>query len=103
MIKKAEFRCPTCGLLEYVLMEGYEVGDRVLLGVKFELSVVDGELSVSVREKDRQYFEQLNQGKWLRAAYECAKQVDIVTCPKCSTDVTGPWWFGKELPEELEC
>lgn len=82
------FKCDKCGDLDYVLMDGYPFGDRLLEGVMFEVRVdAKGKFSVKIDKDSAAYFSDLNQAKWLKAAKEYAKKNDIWTCPKCSDDV----------------
>lgn len=78
------FTCDTCGQIDHVLMDGYVFGDRILEGVMFK---VMPDLSVSIAPENAEYFKDLNQKKWLKAAKEHAKENDIATCPKCQGDV----------------
>ena len=57
--------------------DGYAFGDRLLENVTFKATIKNGKLIVSVVESSRQYFSNLNQKKWLKAAKDYAKQNDI--------------------------
>lgn len=59
--------------------DGYCFGDRLLEGVIFHADSVDGEIdfdSVRISPNCADYFEQLNQKKWLKAAREFIKGYD---------------------------
>lgn len=79
------FDCDGCGELEYVLVDGYPVGDRLLEGVMFKY-FPDGHIEIS--EDDADYFSNLNEEKWIGAMEESvADYYDIAQCSKCFSDV----------------
>lgn len=63
------------------LIDGYDVGDRLLEGVMFEVKFQNDEnglpeiISVNVVEESKNYFEQLNQNKWLSAIKKYAEEI----------------------------
>jgi hypothetical protein len=81
--------------LEFALLDGYGVGDRLLEGVKFEVRfvAVPGGLEVieaTTRAKDKSYMSDLNEAKWLKKIAEAAAEEDTLECPKCGRDIDGP-------------
>ena len=89
---KWKLACEKCGDLDYVLLDGYAFGDRLLEGVKFRVSpgVTKNGLKVVIDPGSAAYFADLNQEKWLREARQYAKGMDFGECPKCGEDVDGP-------------
>jgi hypothetical protein len=57
-------------------INGYSVGDRLLEDVMFDIQIVNGTInSVSCRKEDLDYFEDLNQSKWLEAVRKYANRI----------------------------
>lgn len=82
---KRKLICDQCGEVEFALIDGYDFGDRLLEGVKFEVRL-NPTLHVQVAEKAKPYFSQLNEKMWLDRAIKHAQWAlaeDILTCPKC--------------------
>ena len=58
--------------------DGYSIGDRLLEGLMFQISVQeDGTLKASVKEKDKAYFSDFNQEKFLKLAVDYAYENDV--------------------------
>ena len=87
---KKSFSCDNCGPLEYALLDGYPVGDRLLEGVMFQVRLAESGVQVEVDPSGAKYFQNLNKKKWLTAVREYAAEADILTCPKCQEDIDGP-------------
>ena len=90
------FECKECK--PHLLLNGYQVGERMLEGVNFIVTNNEemGEYDVSVEESSRKYFRTLNQKMWLTKAKECANEEDTwFQCPDCGSDAL-PIWFMKE-------
>jgi TfoX/Sxy family transcriptional regulator of competence genes len=51
-----------------VEFDGYGFGYSLLEDIKFRAKILDGEIVIRVREDHKEYFESLNQNKWLREA-----------------------------------
>lgn len=85
------WQCPDCGEQEYVLFDGYPIGDRMLEGVMFEVRKNDdGTLDVRISPDCADYFSQLNEAKWLREikeALESGNFDDELSCPRCGSDI----------------
>lgn len=84
-------KCDNCGDIEYVLVDGYHFGDRLLESVMFMVKDNNGEPQVmGVTDDCKEYFSDLNQKKWLKECEKFCKDLDIATCPHCQSDV-GVW------------
>lgn len=83
-------KCDNCGELDYVLMDGYSFGDRLLEGVMFEVRKDNKNFQVQISQESEDYFNGLNKKKWLKEATSYASKNDIFTCPKCGDDVAFP-------------
>lgn len=82
------FNCPNCGKIDHILIDGYEVGDRLLEDVKFRVSEKNGKTHAELAfERDRAYFDDLNTAKWLKAVEEYAEELDVVGCPNCNEEI----------------
>lgn len=95
--------CEKCGDLEFVLMDGYAFGDRLLEGVKFRVSpgVTKHGLKVVIDPGSADYFSDLNQKKWMREARQYAKKLDFGECPECGADAPGPNLEPEEKPRMI--
>lgn len=82
-------KCENCGTIKYVLIGGYQIGDRLLEGVFFRVyyDSKGNVSSVRIAPDDKEYFEQLNTKMWLEAVKDFAKSVDDAECPKCGETV----------------
>lgn len=57
------------------LIDGYNVGDKVLEGVNIILTVEDdGKLSAQFKEEDKFYTETLNEEHWLKLGLQFAEE-----------------------------
>jgi len=93
-----ELKCDKCGKIDYVLVDGYAFGDRILEGVMFEVKDTNGKPDVLGVTKDCvDYFNDLNSRKWLKACQEFCEGEDIGQCPKCGGDVE-IWGSNKPRP-----
>lgn len=79
--------CDACGALEFVLLDGYAVGDRLLEGVMFEIRKTPEGYIATTQQKSKSYMKNLNERRWLRVMAEHAAETDVATCPKCDADV----------------
>jgi hypothetical protein len=76
--------CEDCGEdLPYVEIDGYAVGDRLLEGVVFHFFP---NRSVKVRDEDAEYFDGLNNRKWLKRIQEFVLETGGGICPTCKKD-----------------
>lgn len=83
-----ELKCDNCGVIDYVLIDGYPFGDTLLEGVNFVVKDENGVPKASgVVVEQQDYFDNLNQKKWLKACEEFCEDLDIAECPKCGGEV----------------
>ncbi len=85
MIKN--FVCDKCGDLEYVLIDGYGFGDRILEDVSFEIRIKNDNFKVILAPGQDDYCIQLNMKYWLKEAHDYVSHHDFGECPKCRGDV----------------
>ena len=64
-------------------MDGYSFGDTLLEGILFEIRVVDDKLKASTPDDSKEYMDNLNEAKWLKAAEDAADDEEQRLCPKC--------------------
>jgi len=83
------FKCDKCGGVDYVTVDGYGFGDRVLEGVLFEIRFAKGakKYKATVESSAKEYFSTLNEKMWLKRAEEYVQGTDAASCPKCGDDV----------------
>lgn len=89
-----QFNCISCGKLDFVLFNGYSVGDRLLEDVMFRVRVDDQrKYSVDVSLGSRAYFAQFNEQVWLdKVLSYVTNRSDFLACPTCNDDVSvDPW------------
>ena len=82
--KAVDMRCSIHGKLKYVLVDGYNFGDRQLEGVYFKVEDRAGKphvLGVTAECKD--YFATLNQTFWFKACERYCRDLDLAQCSKC--------------------
>lgn len=59
-------------------LDGYSVGDRLLEGMHFLLTINDdGRLSVETPQSAKDYMSKLNEERWLKQALDYAKDNDF--------------------------
>jgi len=99
-----KFNCPKHGCVEYVLLNGYAFGDRLLEDVMFQVRVDDKkQYMVCIDPDSANYFAQFNEKSWLMKAHEYMKGADLLECPTrgCKNDIAvDPWneeWRDKKL------
>ena len=96
-------KCNKCGEIEYSLINGYDVAERLLEDVLFEVRIINNKIIVvKVREEDRDYFEQFNTKKWLLEIKNLVKDMDFLSCPKCNGDIENPFKLKRQIePKSL--
>ena len=85
-----KFYCEECKKkLDMVYVDGYEVGDRLLEDVIFEVENVDGKpVVLGVEDDSVPYFHLLNKKLWLKRCQEYCQELDTAArCPVCGWDV----------------
>lgn len=84
-----KFNCGNCGEVEYVIIDGYGYGDRLLEGVTFEVRRDDdGKFHAQVEEFSRDYFAQFNQAMYLEKIEQGMETEEFAICPQCGEEVT---------------
>ena len=77
--KFKHFESETGQILYSITIDGYEVGDRLLEGVMFIVTVQsNGTLAVKVHPDAQEYFEDLNKEKWLKEIAEHVQEADEI-------------------------
>jgi hypothetical protein len=82
--------CDNCGNLEHILIDGYNVDDRLLEGVLIECRLENGKWVASFQEEDSGYVSRLNETSLLMEAVWVLENLDIAECPQCGGDVDVP-------------
>ena len=85
-----KLKCDSCGVVDHAILDGYAVGDRLLEGVKFMVTILNDKVIANVHPEDADYFKRLNQKKWLKEVRKFAAETDVVACPKCGDDMNWP-------------
>lgn len=89
------FRCPTHGLIDHALFDGYNFGDTLLEGLLFQVRArEDRSYEVNVAPNGESYFRYLNEELWLKRAKKYVATTDFGRCsnPGCHEDVAlQPW------------
>ena len=67
--------------------DGYNVGERLLEGLMFQVDIQDdGTMKVYVKPEDQNWFDQFNTTKWLQEAQKFAESNDIFEDPSSGED-----------------
>ena len=83
-----ELKCDKCGKIDYVLVDGYSFGDRLLEGVMFMVKDENGKpKAIDVVPDAKEYFEELNTTVWLKRCEDFCEDLDLAECPKCGEEV----------------
>lgn len=94
------------GKVQEIRVDGYEYGERLLEGMPFYISLVDGHIKIMVRKKDEPYFNQLNTNHWFDTIYR-----DIVSNAYIGYEIPGGWDdeyylrgkdFGKNIKKQVK-
>lgn len=84
--------CDQCGkVVDYVIVDGYDVAERLLEGVEFRVELGDdGSATPSLLNKrDETYFHGLNEDKWLGEIKDLVENhADVANCPYCENEVS---------------
>lgn len=81
-----QLKCVDCGPIEEAFFDGYSVGDTLLEGVIFRITVNGEELQVQPKSsRDDSYLKTLNKKKWIKAVREAVSTdgFDEMECSKC--------------------
>lgn len=83
-----QLACDDCGPLEYALLDGYTVGDRLLEGVKFQIRPKGSDgWEARFHDPRSEYVQTLKHTHWKKAAEEFAAETDVLECPRCGYDI----------------
>lgn len=84
--------CDQCGkVVDYIVVDGYDVAERLLEGVEFRVGLGDdGSATPSLLNKsDENYFSSLNEKKWLGEIKDFVENhADVANCPYCDKEVS---------------
>jgi hypothetical protein len=86
------FHCEDCGPIESAVVNGYAVGDTLLEQVYFTCTIgPNGKISVVVTPECANYFQTLNQKKWLKEVRDFVNRpgCDSFECPTCKHEGLG--------------
>lgn len=98
-----KFQCLACEPQEYVLVDGYNVGDRLLEEVMFQVRVAaDKKFTVVIDPTSASYFEKLNKEMWLQKVQKFVEKRDWAECPNCGEDVDLCSWRDDWVAPEQE-
>jgi hypothetical protein len=64
-------------LIEKAYIDGYAVGDRILEGVWFEVTIVKNKFVVKPTAESSHYFNGLNKKQWLKAIADHCETNDV--------------------------
>ena len=79
-----ELKCDNCGKIDYVLVDGYGIGDRLLEGVMFMVEDKDGKPhTIGVVKESQIYFDDFNKEKFLAEMESFCEHEEDAYCPKC--------------------
>jgi len=89
MIKPAKIFCDNCEKeLDFVLIDGYLFGDRLLEGVMFKISLSEnGRTCIGVDSESEVYMKQLNWKYWKKQCEDFCTEYDLAECPYCGEEV----------------
>lgn len=74
--------------LQYVYVNGYDFGDRLMEGVMFKIEVVDGKaICTGVHSESEPYMIQFDWEHWKKRCEDFCVNADIAQCPHCGEDV----------------
>lgn len=81
-MRKIRFDCE-CGKCNAVIVDGFEVGDRLLEGVKFTVALENGKAKAKVKEEMAEYFSKFNERFFLENVELFVEDTDVVECANC--------------------
>lgn len=85
---KIRFDCD-CGRCEAVIVDGYEVAEKLLEGVEFMVTLKDGRAKAKLKnEADAEYFSQFNKKKYLQEVATFIEDTDVATCLRCGSEAS---------------
>lgn len=89
-----KFVCDECGGVDHVLMDGYGVGDRLLEGVMFKVTIKKDVLVAHLCDESKDYFKDngISVRKWEKEMTDDATRsyesdgCCLMICPNCKED-----------------
>lgn len=84
-----EFSCDTCGVLDHAIYDGYNVGDTLLEGVKFEIRPDGDRFTAEAKAEHAKYMKDLSAA-WPARVAKAVESEDTLECPQCGGDIDGP-------------
>jgi hypothetical protein len=81
--------CEECDKnLDFIYINGYDFGDRLMEGVMFKVKLVNEKYEcIGVKENSEPYMAQFNWEHWKKRCEDFVDDYDIATCPECGYDV----------------
>ena len=82
------FFCEKCDKkLDHVLLDGYDIDDKLLEGVKFIIEDKGGvPLCTGVLDEHKSYFSKFDKD-YIHEATAWARMTDVLLCPHCNWDI----------------
>ncbi len=69
------------GPIDVIEFDGYHIAERLLEGVKFQATIVDNIVVVTVHPDHASYFSKFNQAEWLNQAKKHVLTYDLFGVP----------------------
>ena len=88
--------CDNCGELDYVTLDGYNIGEKLLEGVKFKVWIKNGAYRAWFLDPDDEYLDQINKEYWIARCIDILPDMEEAICPLCGSSVGMPFF---EEPE----
>lgn len=86
--------------VDVAYIDGYDVGDRILDGVMFEVRVINDKFVVKVSPSHEWYFQKLNAEYWYPRLVEYCHTLDLFYADPCGGDVVC-WDSAKPYNEQV--
>ncbi len=88
MIYQGKIICDNCGAdLDYVLVDGYAFGDRMMEGVMFRVRLFEDRwICDGVRDEDKAYMSKFDWKYWKSRCEEYCQANDLAQCPLCGEE-----------------
>ena len=88
MIEQGRIICDGCKKeLDYVLVNGYPFGDRLMEGVMFKVCLSKNKwICIGVEEEAKEYIKQFNWKYWKSICESFCNENDLAHCPLCGEE-----------------
>lgn len=74
--------------IDFIYVNGYDFGDRIMEGVKFKVRVVNGKPECFGMDPDSEpYMVQFDWKYWKQKCEDYCDDIDIAQCPQCKQDI----------------